>query len=80
MSDRGPEIVHVADEEIQVLPESEQLDIGCNRELLELPSDQIRQGENVVIAILPGLAAGPRPVGDDGDRLTGSPDTVDEIF
>ena len=54
MLDRSPEIIDVADEEIQVLPESEQLDIGCNRELLEFLSGQLGKTENVIIAILPG--------------------------
>lgn len=78
MFDRSPEIIDVPYKEIQVAPEPSQLDMGCNRELLEFLSGQLGKAEDVIIAILPGFPAGPRPVGDDGGRLTGSPDAVDE--
>lgn len=58
MLNRSPEIVYVADKEIQVFPESPQLDMGCNRELFEFLSSQFGKTEDVVIAILTSLTAG----------------------
>lgn len=78
MLNRGLEIVDVPYKEIQVAPEPSQLNMSCNRKFLEFLSGQLGKAENVIIAILPGFAAGSRPVGDDGDRLTGTPDAVDE--
>lgn len=78
MLNRGPKIVHVADEEVQVFPESPQSDMGCNRELLEFLSCQFGKTENVVVAIFSGFAAGSRAIGDNGDWLAYSFDAADE--